>query len=99
MSKRCDLKLTRLAFERAAFGLPRIPTRISTPLPELHAQFYEIANALFDLEIGTDISADLSRVRRVICAHSLLPNCGSHSCYSERSAVTGFTTAALRDGK
>ena len=22
-----------------------------------------------------------------------------HSCYSDRSAVTGFTTAALRDGK
>ena len=49
--------------------------------------------------IGTDMSVDLSRVRRVICAILFSRIAVVHSRYSDRSAVTGFTTAALRDGK
>ena len=49
--------------------------------------------------IGTVISVNLARVRRVICAILFSRIAVVDSCYSDRSAVTGFTTAALRDGK
>ena len=49
--------------------------------------------------IGTDMSVDLSGVRTAICAILFSRIAVVHSCYSDRSAVTGFTTAALRDGK
>ena len=42
---------------------------------------------------------DLSRLRRVICAILFSRIAVVHDRYSDRSAVTGFTTAALRDGK
>ena len=49
--------------------------------------------------IGTDMSVDLSRVRRVICAILFSRIAVVHSHYSDRSAFTGFTPAALRDGR
>ena len=49
--------------------------------------------------IGTDMSVDLSGMRTAICAILFSRIAVVHRCYSDRSAVTGFTTAALRDGK